>query len=422
MNLRSLIAACFSIGCGFVACAFDADTIAFYTFNDAPAGTDADGCSITNSVDGTKYVGTATKGVNEFKFTDDRPAKYIFASASYGAELLAMDPGSLLMNSKVTNACRDNGTVLFPKLAEDICSGDFTVEFFYKYQGTTEAYSYGGYLIIPVMSGETTSKIIATSGLPHQGQSRVGIQVGDAAVSWGIIANYPASHDLRRDGKWHHLAVVYSKSNKNLVAYFDRELRYVIKNLDFQSAADAALTLGNNYLAGSATCLRVTKRALSKWELLFASDLPTCLPRTAVHLTLDGPLGEEAGSLTNVAPVKVSDCAPNAYWLTSYFDVGVLVPAGALPVPPQYVETLPQGRRYTLVDRGDGSGLVENGGGVSLTATAPAEGTAVMSGTGIELPDGSFLPPTGSFTLEMFVKFNHDDWFAKTNGVGNLQV
>ncbi|MBQ6330511.1 MAG: hypothetical protein IJI35_15940, partial [Kiritimatiellae bacterium] len=79
-----------------VASAFDADTLAFYTFNDRPAGTEADGATITNSVDGAMYAGTAEKATyGTFTFSDDRPARYIFAKCDWNAELIAENPNSL---------------------------------------------------------------------------------------------------------------------------------------------------------------------------------------------------------------------------------------------------------------------------------------------------------------------------------------
>ena len=76
---KAFIAAAIAASAG-VSSAFDADTLAFYTFNDRTAGSEADGATITNSVDGAMYLGTAEKATyGTFTFSDDRPARYIFA-------------------------------------------------------------------------------------------------------------------------------------------------------------------------------------------------------------------------------------------------------------------------------------------------------------------------------------------------------
>ena len=390
-----------------VASAFDANTLAFYTFNDRPAGTEADGVTITNSVDRAMYVGTAEKATyGTFTFSDDRPARYIFAKCDWNAELIAENPNSLRMHSS-GNSNLDNcgGTVSFEKLAEAIGeSPTFTVEFFYKVMpNVTYWASYTSRLKIPVSNA--TDEISIDLMLTEQWRWRYKL----SSVSTYTILQYSSSAYSLQDGLWHHIALVY-KSDGKLYAYGDRDFSASVA-MSFSAAKDAALELGCKAIRGYVTCLRVTGKALSTDDFMFASDRRDCIPREVFHWSLDGTAGETATTLSNRAE-SAAAFVTNTYQKTSRNGIGTIEPASDDSRTGTYVETAPMGVRYTLLNPRDGSASVTNGGGVAVSASADSD---IAFGPQLRCPVGTFYRVRGDFTFEAFMKFDYEKWKARAD-------
>ena len=127
--------------------AHDADTLAFYAFKEGANGESAVGKVITNDVDAAKFPGTpAVMSSPPFEgqvlFSDDAPAKYVFAGKA--GSLICTDPKSLKfngeLNRKATN--RTGGNVAFEALGTELSKLDaYTVEFFWK----IDPHEYPGY-------------------------------------------------------------------------------------------------------------------------------------------------------------------------------------------------------------------------------------------------------------------------------------
>ena len=412
MNCRSALAVlCSSIG--LAALAFDADTLAFYTFNDQPSGTAADGCSVVNAVDASAYAGTCEKGkYGTFTFSDVRPATYVFAERGYKAQLLATNPGSLNMYA-TSNHPNENddvgGTVRFADIAEELGGADeFTVEFYWRvHDGVTYWQSYGGMFILPVINKSSGEGDFIAASPTNEGFVRFRLN----SASWKIVS-YPG-YNLQ-DGLWHHWAMVYK--NGTMTCYGDR----VYSNsaaMSFSAAKDAVMELGHKVLRGYVSCLRVTKRALTTDGFIYATECPTCLPadpRTVFHWSLDGAVGTSPSVLTNCVP----DESP---FVTNFFSLtkgrqgdGVVALDKVTGAGVTQVATAPGGRRHTLVDARDGSAVRENGGGDFLEVTGPTAAGGEVTGPYLSLPVGAFTPFNDSFTLECFMRFDRASWYAKS--------
>ena len=388
-----------------VSSAFDANTIAFYSFNDRAAGSEADGATITNSVDGTAYIGTAEKATyGTFTFSNDRPARYIFAKCDRNAELLVENPGSLRMyNSGNANLDDSGGTVSFENLAEAIGeSSTFTVEFFYKVMPKATYWgSYTPRLKIPVSNA--TDKISIQLMLTESYRWRYKLST---ASSYTIL-QYPTTYSLQ-DGLWHHIALVY-KSDGKMYAYGDRDYTANVA-MSFSAAKNAALELGRKAFRGYMTCLRVTTRALPPSDFMFASDRRDCIPRDVFHWSLDGAAGETATTLSNRADTAVA-FVTNTYQKTNRTGIGMIEPASDDSRTGTYIETAPMGSRYILVDPCDGSACVTNGGGVAVSASADPD---IVFGPQLRCPVGTFYRVLGDFTFEAFMKFDYEKWKARS--------
>ena len=399
---KPVLAAVAVMSCAECAMAFDADTLAFYTFNDKPAGAEADGATITNSVDGTSYLGTATKADNgSFTFSDDRPARYIFAECDWNAELLVENPNSLRMyGTGNSNKSNSGGTVSFANLAEAIGGAStFTVEFFYKIiPGVTYwAGSYASVMTIPVSNASSQVNLVLTPTEAYRWR----FKLGDG--SYTALA-YPSSYNLQ-DGLWHHIALVY-KSDGKLYAYGDRDRVTTGVAMSFAEAKNAALELGCKAFRSCVTCLRVTRKALSTQKFMFASDRRDCIPREVFQWSLDGTAGETATVLSNRADSAAASLT-SVYGQSSKTGVGTIIPASDDSRTGTHVETAPMGPRCILVDACDGSAAVTNGGGVAISATPNSD---MAIGPQLRLPVGTFYRVMGDFTFEAFMKFDYQRW------------
>ena len=399
---KPVLAAVAVMSCAECAMAFDADTLAFYTFNDKPAGAEADGATITNSVDGTAYLGTAEKAdYGTFTFSDDRPARYIFAECDWNAELLVEKPNSLRMyGTGNSNKSNSGGTVSFANLAEAIGGAStFTVEFFYKIiPGVTYwAGTYASVVTIPVSNASSQVNLELTPTEPYRWRFRLGSGTYTAL-------DYPSSYNLQ-DGLWHHIALVY-KSDGKLYAYGDRDRVSAGVAMTLAEAKNAALGLGCKAFRGYMTCLRVTKKALSTQRFMFASDRRDCIPREVFHWSLDGTAGETATVLSNRADSAAASLT-SVYGQSSKTGEGTIVPASDDSRTGTYAATAPMGDKYILVDSCDGSAAITNGGGVAISATPDPERAI---GPQLRLPVGAFYRVMGDFTFEAFMRLDHAKW------------
>lgn len=429
--------------------AHDADTIAFYPLTDGSSGASAVGTTILNDVDNAQFAGTPSVkdnggGSGKVQFSSDAPAKYIFAGL--GGVPVATNAQSLFFDGVLdrTNNDKEGGTVTFADLGTALSKLDeYTVEFFWKVDTNeiagVEAY-YTSHIYKPSVCWHDGS--VLADGTSAGAQSvRVPCGTTDTPVSSSAsdvnyqneVALYSGTYagykvDTILDGKWHHIAVTYSKAKKlrRLIADYtsahcnvsrngtDKGVAVTNVELEFSSPLD----FGNCVMRGRLACLRVTKRVLGVKELLYASNnenFYTDISDIVFHWGAEGETGAAATELVNrFAPTQnFHEANPDLF----YFSDSWIVPTTTLytgngtgvsafdGVSPTYTDAIPDARKRNVTAGEDRDKVIaENKGSVS---SVPPDCTQRKS-FGLSLSKDSFrhLATGESFTCECFCKFD----------------
>ncbi len=313
--------------------AFDADTIAFYAFNDKGAGTRYDAATtdiVTNSVNGSLYSGAINiyrySGVagsyGSLTFEDDVPGRYVYSD--WAATNLLAEVQSVHMMSNGAASTKDrvrtySGATISIDGIADALSGQtqYTIEFFYKCAEVAASQFALTYFT-------TTNNYIY---VPY-GDDRVGI-------SQGIENNtdsrmYVTYSTAMNDGQWHHMAIV--RNGDSLFLYADYTLKKetldVLTGGDVESGrvftlgGDAFIADENNpgvkSLKNAYLCaLRVSLSARTPETFLAA--LPH-KPVDSFHWSFsEADSGSAAGQvvLNNYSSVDYAQAKSNAYWLAN---------------------------------------------------------------------------------------------------------
>lgn len=431
-------AACASLNAG--------DTMAFYTFTEGTPGTSAVGTSILNAVDAATHVGTPAVNDNgthlgKVEFSADAPAKYIFSGK--GGVPVATNAQSLFFDGVLdrTNNAKEGGTVSFADIGTELSKCDeYTVEFFWKVDSNEVAGVHAYY----------SSLIYKPSVVWHDGTHvSTGEPIGDKAVflpvspqSYAVSSkaadiNYQNEAVLYNntyagyytpsllDGKWHHIAVTYSR---------DQKLRRVIADYTSQCCnksrnglnrgetvtnsvveSSQSLDLGNYIMRGHFACLRVTKRVLAISELLYASNNENFFTdggETVFHWRCDGESGAAVSVITNrFVPENFHAVNPNLFYFNDSWIVSGLYTGNGSVVStfdgvwPTYTNELPHAKKTNVVDGDDKSKVIaSNEGSVSLS---PPRCSVMNDKLGLTLAKDDFrhVAEGESFTCECFCKF-----------------
>lgn len=278
-------------------------------------------------------------------------------------------------------------------------------------------------------------KLIAPSSVVTEGDN-VGAARGFGFETYGrdgIAAVAYNSTGIVSDGKWHHLALVYSETNATeqagtLTYYVDYGSigNPAAYRNNSSEASDLKFRLGTGYKNGagavktsteplnaSLSCLRVSSGALSTEDFEIVSPFGSAV----------FAIGFNDESATSGA--KIGDALNQPLGLSVHSDLGLVLTAkfgyGL------HSETFPQydkGIRRIGYDVQWGSKKVwKNGGGCRfLGYSSLASGTANRQYAGTEMAvagPSHFLCHPSSWTMEAFVKVEYDqDW--RLNGVGSL--
>ena len=425
----------------------DADTLAFYTFTEGADGESAVGTAILNTVDASRFAGTADVkdnggGSGKAQFSSDIPAKYIFSGQ--GGIPIATNAQSLFFDGVLnrTNNGKEGGSVSFEGLATMLSSNsDYTVEFFWKVDTNeisgVDAY-YKSYIFRP--SVLWNDGVLAPDGsVSSEGTNcnvpeyDVGCRIygggndlnkNNEAALYNTYGGYKA--DTILDGKWHHLAVTYSRSSHLRRTIADYTSAHCNKSRNGQSAGvtvtnsvmttSEPLVIGNYGMRGHIACLRVTKRVLGVSELLYASNNENFFTDngdTVFHWQCDGESGAAVSVITNrVVPENFHEVNPNLFyfddsWIVSGLYTGngtVSVDSSFAGSVPVYTNELPDARKTLVTDGEDRSaGISENTGSIKLSPPSCASRLSL----GLDLPSDNFRHFTeGDFTVECFFKFD----------------
>ena len=241
----------------------DGSTIAFYTFNDAAPGADASSvATITNSVDGSEYAGTATVTAGgSLKFSADAPGAYILdgvdgAVVASGPQSIDFAGGKVDFDGIMTEL-----STRMPTLSDQ----EFTIEFFWKKPTALADVDAKAKVLGANLNGSAKTLSLYMPG------------TNDCNVLMYIQANrYLDLPGPMQDGKWHHFALTCTKgSTPNVQMLADYS---TVGNQGYPSGftgATGPLSFSpDGKFLGLISCVRVTARKLSTDEMMRASATP----------------------------------------------------------------------------------------------------------------------------------------------------
>ncbi len=198
----------------------------------------------------------------EITWTNDAPGEVVFASAAdrEAKKVLLRRPGSL----HFANPNSVSSYIVMENLSQILADmGDFTVEFFARCEATNNWKS--------AFAANLDKSTVTVIQVPGSGMTEITLQTpGTYACNMG--------YNMSGGGRWHHIALVYSKGGSNMGFYIDYTRRV---GLEFftkaHSACPAILGAGYNkssFFIGEIAALRVTRRALAADEFLVAGPNP----------------------------------------------------------------------------------------------------------------------------------------------------
>lgn len=402
-----------------------ADAVAFYPFTDGTPGSSAVGVPICDAVNPQRNQGKVTlssDASSSVTFDADAPARYVFSGDRYGATAFCTNPASLHFTSEVTGK---SGTVTFRGLGTEVSkyhANGHTIEYFLKLDddrcdGYSSSFTVnGGYL-------HNGTDYPFQLFMPMSVSDYGNLQFRYALSTYDTKKTFPktsASTDAALWGNgWHHVALV--ETNEVTAATADSPaVTNTVLRMYVDYSAKSSITIGgtvtlatlkdvslcNGIHHGKYTCLRVTNRALGVREFMYASDIETYWPTTAIRWTFDGPDGASVGStLTNIEP-SFATVNTNLYVAiagTSRSFSGNGSMNGGV-----YSERLTSRRR--LVDDGYGDEPRTNAGCARAMSTTTGE-TGFRGGpfaaVALRRTQGF---NEGDFTAEGFFRFAQKDW------------
>lgn len=269
------------------AIATSSETIAFYPFNDRPAGAAALGTTVINGLSSVSYQGTValstTAGANSSAvFDSDAPASAIYLWDENGSTAICTNPASVRVTSDVAG---EAATITFAGLGDELSrnhANGHTVEYFVKFlDNNFKSYLAnfevaGGYqfktytrpfdLYYPFYKNSNITPLCMALG--YYGDTPGYTSRFDAELSWSP-----------HDGKWHHVAMVYAA--KTITLWIDRKQigQIAVDNEVEHRPSDDGRTcvypatwdviLGaNSREHAKYSCLKVTNRALGCNEFM----------------------------------------------------------------------------------------------------------------------------------------------------------
>ena len=410
-----------------VALAFDANTIAFYAFDGGTAGTSAIGGTVTNKVDPSKYGGVISRSSlgGEGSWSDDQPATYVFAKGGYKPELLCTNPRSV----KVADLSDGRGIVCdFDSVASELGDlSEWTVEWFQKFPTNLVYIPYYGLFTLPLMTTDLTGTPASALYLTMTADSFFRLHSYSQGSGYAGLMSLKGANiwDPQLSGLWHHYAISYKNNKATLTV----DYKYSVSTTQTISPTNVPVALQlpgpgtESYGAfhGSISCVRVSKKSLSVDDYMVASNDPDCHSRTVFHWGVDGgPGAMSPDSISNRAwAVSAATLNPGIYSMTNLTGVGVynLDTNGNRSV---FCAELPKGSTRNQVFEGcRGDHIGENLSSLRmptlpLSLSAPTTDPIWTTGTRLTINATHFQPVDSSFTMEMFVKMNYDDWNANT--------
>ena len=263
--------------------------LGFWDFKDGAVGASAN--SVTNkgslsildpgvgsALSDLTSVDTGMKPV----FSDDIPGPYIYSSSIKAGKRLVDNPQSLLFTTEKAGENTQSepyssvggGMIKFANLGSAITAqSSYTIEFFFKDEDWSNWQWASGLFGFYANDG---------NGGKTEVQAQVS-SVKNGTTSWNIALTPNATYNKTstwKDGKWHHLAVVYdgSASPSTMSIYVDHALgqtvsyeNYYRDNEPFALGTRSDLS-GKYAFRGKIACLRIMPIALGIEDFMVASN------------------------------------------------------------------------------------------------------------------------------------------------------
>ena len=391
----------------------NADTLAFYTFDDIEPGVSYVNMPIANRA-GVDFTGGIVEGVATCEV--DAPGRFIYESGRLDASCLAFEPRSIHLGG-ATETC------LFPALATAISSNDdYTVEFFWKLdEDDAGVNTWTPMLKFDIgTSHQPDTHSSATEGpmsLLLQKDYRWYLYTCSCTSQRAYFDYGSSSAPESADGLWHHIAIVYSSDDRKYSLIGDYELKSsaVSSTTNKVQSASFPLELGGGAFKGHISCLRVTKKALGIGELLHASNGLSPFPGTVFHWTMDGDEGSVPTTVTNANSVDSNIWFPGQYYyamacpnacgghgrVEAFTEGGITLPHFSADIPRRLYPNVMSGTNMLWRDQGS----------ISLGCKTRTTEAGVVGGSSIAASNKEFLPVrSGSFTMEGFFRFRAEAW------------
>jgi len=413
------------------------DVAAFYMFNERAAGESAVGVPITNAVDSASHIGSATAvDGGEVVYDDDVPGQYLFSGYGESAVQVGAHPRSLKISGS-SYAADKSGNLSFADISDVLSASEdseFTIEFFVKFEPAISNISY--YSIFSFDSGfrmdgataETSKGILSTEInmlLTKLPQYRIGMGSGGSSDRF-LISNVGEWLTY----KWQHVAIVHSNKAFWVHLNYYNPANPGKKTVTYNGAlvSGGPLQFGRNHFQGKIACLRVTKKALPVSQFLYASDYPEYFPETVFHWQLEGEPGTAVTTISNSAPRGVyaigssgtnqvpdiiSKLKPGGTVISSLTGDGI-GEASTNNVSPVYVA-----RPKELIAM-DGDTQVGESRTCAYLEILHRDSPSHTFGSGpvIKGDHNTYVPYTGSFTMECFSKFDAAAWTNEAINAG----
>lgn len=263
-------------------------TLGFWDFKDGTVGTSANvvtgrGDMVCGIADGEGAALTRSPDTGLVPVYDaDAPGERIFASAAQSsANVLVKEPQSLKFTTtgEGTSTSADSssvggGLIRFPKLGSAISAqSDYTIECFFKDEDWSEWQWSSGLFGFYSRAGNAVVTNQAMVSSVKSGKTAWDVTVANANVKYTNDSTW-------KDGKWHHLALVYNGTARQLKLYVDYNPGGTVEyengfNMDSDFVLGTQADGSSNYaFRGKISCLRVLPVALEPSGFMTYGNAP----------------------------------------------------------------------------------------------------------------------------------------------------
>lgn len=398
-------------------------TLAFYPFDDVGSGESLVSAYVRNDASDAYHGRVTTEdAASVLSDGDDTPGAYVFAGKQAGEPFVYANPRSVKFSGVV-------GTIAFDALSTAMSSNDdYTVEYFFKQDesatgkwGSMLKYDVGTFYYDPkdtaYPEGTLASMVVLPSAYPNIWYVATSASATYRRMPLSWANGGPA------DGYWHHVALVYSKSDRMLRFYWDysfaSSLDAVTNNVRETAEALVLGCSGAGTYKGRVSCLRVSSKRLVPDDFLRVCASSNGVSETVFHLSLDGT----AGTMPETFPSRVNYSSadyPGQYWARNLrvygtpvtwtrADESVVSPVCDSAVPRRSWPHLNSGSDFLAIDEGS----------VSVECKRHTTEQWCVGGCGVSvLPKDYDQVRSGSFTLEGFFKFDFGGWKSRIVDAG----